>query len=106
MTAPHLSPVDIKLHKKRSELSIQWADGAETTLSGAQLRKYCACSRCRARNQIGTEILNDNNNIDNIALAGIAGLQVIFADGHDKGVFPWAYLRAIEAGKALEHLGG
>jgi len=104
MTEPGFSPVDIKLQKQRSELTIKWADGAETTFSGESLRKYCACSRCRARNLIGMALISDNSRIDNVAYSGIAGLQIIFADGHDKGVFPWAYLRAIDAGRALEHL--
>lgn len=104
MTNPSFAPIDIKLHKRRSELAITWADGAETIFSGQSLRTHCACSRCRARNLIGTPLISDNSSIENVAMAGVAGLQIIFADGHDKGVFPWAYLRAIDAGKALEHL--
>lgn len=104
MTDPSFAPVDIKLHKKTSELEIKWADGAESIFSGQSLRSHCACSRCRARNLIGTPLISDNTNIDNVAMAGIAGLQIIFADGHDKGVFPWSYLRAIDSGTALEHL--
>ncbi|MBA53054.1 MAG: hypothetical protein CMK89_01230 [Pseudomonadales bacterium] len=104
MTNPSIAPVDIKLHKKSSELAITWADGIETILSGQSLRAHCACSRCRARNLIGTPLISDNASIENVMMAGVAGLQIIFADGHDKGVFPWAYLRAIDAGNALEHL--
>ncbi|MAR91819.1 MAG: DUF971 domain-containing protein [Pseudomonadota bacterium] len=104
MIDPSIAPVDIRLHKTSSELSITWADGIETILSGVSLRAHCACSRCRARNLIGTPLINDNANIESVAMAGVAGLQVIFADGHDKGVFPWAYLRAIDAGRAVEHL--
>ncbi len=104
MSEQSLSPVDIKLHKKRSELFIKWADGDETTFSGSTLRTYCACSRCRARNQIGTMLITDNSNISDVQMAGIAGLQIIFGDGHDKGVYPWSYLRAIDADRALEHL--
>lgn len=104
MNEKSLHPVDIKLHKASAHVCIAWADGTETQLSGAKLRQYCACSRCRARSTVGTALVTDNTNIDNIQMAGIAGLQIIFADGHDRGVFPWAYLRAIEENRALEHL--
>lgn len=104
MTDRRLSPVDIKLHKASALVCIAWADGTETRISGAKLRQYCACSRCRARNTVGKALITSNTDIENIQMAGIAGLQIIFGDGHDRGVFPWAYLRAIEENRAQEHL--
>ncbi|MEE2730845.1 MAG: DUF971 domain-containing protein [Pseudomonadota bacterium] len=109
MNAPHMIesqavPMDITLHRQRSELEIKWSDGVAATLSGETLRSFCACSRCRARNRIGTPLISDNSHIDHVAMAGIAGLQIIFADGHDKGVYPWSYLQAIAAGNGLDHL--
>ena len=26
---------------------------------------------------------------------GVAGLQVVFSDGHRRGIFPWEYLRQL-----------
>ena len=104
MTDNSLDPIDITLHKASAELDISWADGSATRLSGAMLRQFCACSGCRARNLIGTRLITDNTAIADVQMAGIAGLQIIFGDGHDRGVFPWAYLRAIEAGRALQPL--
>lgn len=104
MSDNSLSPVDIKLHKASAQLDITWADGTESHLLGATLRQFCACSTCRARNIVGKSLITNNNTIDDVQMAGIAGLQIVFADGHDRGVFPWAYLRAIDEGRALEHL--
>lgn len=104
MYNPHLAPTDIQLKKASALLDIDWADGSHSQLSGLQLRQYCACSRCRARNRVGVSMVTDNNTIENLNLIGAAGLQIIFADGHDRGVFPWGYLRAIAEGRAREYL--
>jgi DUF971 family protein len=53
---------------------------------------------------IGTELITDSGRIKKINLMGSTGLQIIFADGHDRGVFPWAYLHAIANGAALDYL--
>lgn len=59
---------------------------------------------CRARNVVGVSLITESGDIDAIHLMGVAGLQVVFADGHDRGVFPWAYLRAIAEGQAMNHI--
>jgi DUF971 family protein len=37
-------------------------------------------------------------------LMGSTGIQVVFADGHDRGIYPWEYLYRIGQGEAMEYL--
>jgi DUF971 family protein len=99
-----LTPVEVRLKKLTSSLDITWADGEMSKIPGGSLRRHCACSGCRSRQLIGTELITDSGKIKKISLMGSTGLQIIFADGHDRGVFPWAYLHAIANGSALEFL--
>ena len=49
-------------------------------------------------------MITDNPSVSEIVLMGTTGVQIIFADGHDRGVYPWAYLQAIAKGTAEEYL--
>jgi DUF971 family protein len=49
-------------------------------------------------------LITDNPSVAEIVLMGTTGIQIIFADGHDRGVYPWAYLHAIAKGNAEEYL--
>jgi len=82
-------------------MRLRWPDGLETTLGAATLRNACRCAACTHSRRSGTQVLRDAD----IALRqavefGVAGLQLVFSDGHRRGIFPWEYLRqlAIEAG--------
>jgi DUF971 family protein len=72
LDAPH----SVKYKKQSEALELIWADGSKSSISGQALRRYCAM--------------------------GTSGIQVIFADGHDKGIYPWPYLQAIAANRAME----
>lgn len=104
MARQQSSPVKVHLKNTPSILNLTWSDGEKTEISGVSLRRFCACSGCRSRQVIGTEIITDSGEIQNIKLMGSTGLQIVFADGHDRGVFPWAYIYAIANGGALDFL--
>lgn len=97
-------PIQIELKKKSKVLELTWGDGEAMCISCAELRRFCACASCRARNIVGTLLVNESPDVDKVVMMGSVGLQIGFADGHDRGVFPWAYLRAIYQGRAAEHL--
>jgi DUF971 family protein len=90
-----LPPSSLTLNKSAQTLMLTWHDGESAEISAQQLRRYCACSSCRAARRVGMLLVTDQFAIDNIALMGNASLQIIFQDGHDRGIYPWGYLRAI-----------
>ncbi|MFT5691168.1 MAG: DUF971 family protein [Oceanicoccus sp.] len=95
-------PTDIQLQKESSILNITWSDKGVSQITGRQLRQYCACASCRARKVVGVQLVSDSSTIERLDVFGSSGLQVIFTDGHDRGVYPWRYLRAIADGRADE----
>ncbi|MGB0449861.1 MAG: DUF971 domain-containing protein, partial [Porticoccaceae bacterium] len=85
-----------------SLLELCWSDGAVDTISEQNLRRYCACSGCRAKKQVGVELVTDSATVVDLLPMGTTGVQIRFSDGHDRGIYPWAYLRAIAQGNARE----
>lgn len=96
-------PQKIRLHKQQAELEIIWQSGNRCRIPGSQLRRYCACSTCRAKQLVGIQLISDSAEINSIALMSNTGLQIVFADGHDRGIYPWDYLDAIARGIAQRY---
>ncbi len=97
-------PRRVTLSQCRSFLEITWSCGTVVRLGGQALRSYCPCARCRARQTLGMQLVTDDPRITALSLMGGSGLQITFADGHDRGIYPWIYLYAIGQGRAQEHL--
>ncbi|WP_313295458.1 gamma-butyrobetaine hydroxylase-like domain-containing protein [Pseudomonas sp.] len=75
-------------------LTLQWRDG-EAVISHVRLRGACPCSQCRAaRLQGRLPLVNEAVRIEQVVAQGY-GVQLMFSDGHDQGIYPWAYLRTL-----------
>lgn len=89
-------PVRINLHRKSKVVDIAWADGLVGQLSCLTLRRACACSGCTNAQQRGAITLLDADiGIDNLELHGVSAIQCHFSDGHNRGLYPWSYLREL-----------
>ncbi|MDR6710497.1 DUF971 family protein [Pseudomonas hunanensis] len=76
----------------QGELALQWADTVQV-ISHVRLRGACPCSQCRAgRLRGGIGVVRDDVRVERIEAQGY-GVQLVFSDGHERGIYPWRYLR-------------
>lgn len=93
---PTAPPTEVRLRRKLNQVEIAWPDGLSGSLSGLALRKACACSSCRRNRQLGTiSLLDADIAIDNLNIHGVSAMQFHFSDGHNRGLYPWSYLRQL-----------
>lgn len=89
------APQSIRNEPAQQQVSLVWNDGETSSLSWLLLRSACQCSGCRARRLKGTISLLDPDirvtTINNM----VYGIQLVFSDGHERGIFPWSYLRQL-----------
>lgn len=96
-----MRPTDIQTIGE--ELAIKWDDGIETFISLQSLRQYCPCAGCKGEMDVmgnlhkGPEIKLTPRSyillrIDNI---GGYGLQPVWGDGHNSGIFSYPMIRKI-----------
>ncbi len=87
-------PSAVSNRRGPGELALQWGDG-EQLISHARLRGACPCSQCRA-GRLGGRIalVDDSVRVERIEVQGY-GVQLVFSDGHDRGIYPWAYLKGL-----------
>ncbi|WP_307571216.1 DUF971 domain-containing protein [Pseudomonas fluorescens] len=90
-----MNPLAIGNSQDKGQLRLSWPDGREQRLDHAQLRRQCPCSQCRAFRLQGLTVQVDSR----VRVVGVNaqgyGVQLVFSDGHERGIFPWAYLAGL-----------
>jgi len=91
-----VTPTEIKLSRDKSKIIIRWPDGDKTELSALLLRQRCNSARSkRARIDCAEEPITELLTISEIRSVGLYAINIVFSDGHDRGIYPWSYLREL-----------
>lgn len=94
-------PREIRLTEERRCLDVIWEDGSASRLTAATLR---ARSRSAETVRAGIDglppALPGDLAITAVEPVGAYAVTLAFSDGHDRGIFPWPYLRALADGAA------
>ena len=93
-----IEPIQITEENDR-EISIKWSDDAETRYNAADLRRKCPCASC-VNEWTGEKMLDDAKipediSIKHTSIVGRYALNFHFSDGHDTGIFSFAFLRKV-----------
>lgn len=93
-----IEPLQI-IEESDREISIKWSDDAETSHNAFDLRRSCPCASC-VNEWTGEKILKDENinedlSLSHISIVGRYALNFHFSDGHNTGIFSFAYLRRL-----------
>jgi DUF971 family protein len=94
-----IRPVEITLHSASRQLELRYADGREVRFSHEFLRVFSPSAEVRGHSP-GQETLQiGKKDISLIRLEPIGhyALRLIFSDGHDSGLYSWAYLAELAA---------
>jgi DUF971 family protein len=95
------------LNEERTALVLDWADGALSVYPLTFLRAQCPCASCRTlRDQAGsaakdpfrvipTNLLQPNSEMAGVEPVGRYGMRIIWADGHNTGIYTFEYLREL-----------
>jgi DUF971 family protein len=96
-------PEVITLSRRGRCLRLRWLHGGEAEIEASLLRAKCRCSGClhAARGEHPQAGPGSDIAILELRQIGSTGLQAVFSDGHERGIYPWSYLSAI-AGIAPE----
>lgn len=98
MSAESVHPVDIVHHQASGQLDIGWSDGLQASMSSRTLRSACRCAACVKLRRDGLgPVSTDTLRMTELNPVGEFGLQLCFDDGHDRGIYPWPYLRELSS---------
>lgn len=84
-----------------SEITIEWSDGRASRYSAAKLRRVCPCAGCvdewTGEKRLDERSVPDDLAFDHISVVGRYALNFHFSDGHDTGIFSFAFLRDLSS---------
>jgi DUF971 family protein len=103
-TPSSITPTNLHL-KKTEALLVTWADGHTSNLPLRMLRKYCPCAGCQGeRDILGRTVLpivktsyDGPITATGAELVGNYALRIDWSDGHNAGIYTFAYLRQLDA---------
>jgi DUF971 family protein len=88
-------PDKVVVRASGSELVLVFAE-ATFAIGAPRLRAACRCADCRRERIDRDADLNaDGATIAEVRLVGDHALNIAFSDGHDRGIYPWSYLREL-----------
>ncbi len=97
-----IEPLQI-IEESDSSISIAWSDGKTSLFDAPQLRKACPCAGCvnewTGEKQLDVSTIADDLSFKQIGIVGRYALNFHFSDGHDTGIFSFAFLRQLSAGE-------
>ena len=102
------APAHLDLQRERG-LTIRWSDGTESFYPVAYLRRMSPSAESKElRRSLEANPLtvlpsapagDGPLTAEDLQLVGHYAVRIIFSDGHDTGLYSWAYLREIDPGR-------
>lgn len=96
-----IKPTNVTADRQKRELTIEWNDGQISTYSFAGLRAVCPCVMCQGGHEnmgrpadklLLQKAQDDELNLEAANPVGSYAIQFVWSDGHDSGIYTWAYL--------------
>lgn len=83
-----------ELNSDRTVLSLTWPDGTTSRLGADVLRRASRAASEIRRQADGVELVVEPGlRVAAAEPVGNYALRLFFSDGHDRGIYPWTYLR-------------
>lgn len=90
------APLSLSNSLSLQQVVVTWPNNDVQIISHQHLRGACPCAKCRAARIQGRIALVDVD-VKLIAMNPMGyGLQMVFSDGHDRGIYPWIYLYELQ----------
>jgi DUF971 family protein len=91
-----LEPIQIELVDDGSALALTWADRGRTSLGAVTLRRASRAATEIRRQFDGVALVTPPGlHLTAVHPVGNYALRLFFSDGHDRGIYPWSYLREL-----------
>jgi DUF971 family protein len=89
-------PEEIRLDADGRRLWLVWSTAIQAALPSALLRQRCGCAECRSARRRGPRVQPAADvRICAVQPCGPGAVQLVFSDGHSRGIFPFAYLASL-----------
>ena len=90
-------PVEIRLGKDRKTLNVRFDDGKDFALAAEYLRVLSPSAEVQGHSREQRVTVGGKTDVTVTAVDAVGNyaVRLTFADGHNTGIFSWAYLRRL-----------
>ena len=90
-----MNPTGITYHKTAKTLELSYADNVAMTLPAELLRVYSPSAEVRGHSESERVLQTGKKHVGITAIepVGNYAIRIVFDDGHDTGIYSWAFLR-------------
>jgi DUF971 family protein len=90
-------PVELRLIRETARLEIEFSDGASHSLPAEYLRVESPSAEVQGHSPSQKKIVSGRRKVRIVELepVGNYAIRLVFDDGHDTGIYSWAYLREL-----------
>lgn len=88
-------PVEVRRDAGDGVMRVSWSDGHVGGYPWTYLRGWCPCATCQGHSGDKRYIHTDNPQLAGISVVGKYALSLVWADGHDSGIYSYRYLREL-----------
>jgi DUF971 family protein len=94
-------PRPLEVHNLRDQglVRIAWSDGRTDDYAYDHLRGWCPCALCQGHGNERRFVRSVDPRLEGIEVVGKYALNLRWADGHDTGIYSYAYLRELAEGE-------
>ena len=75
-------------------LTLHWPD-SKSTIAADVLRVNCRCAPCESARRRGEPVASEGVRLVDARHVGHYALQLVFSDGHERGIYPFAHARSL-----------
>ncbi len=91
----NLEPVEVRHHRSRGVLAIDWSDGHISEFRLDYLRSWCPCAGCQGHAPVPRYLDLKGQSLAGIEAVGNYALMCRWSDGHDTGIWAFPLLRQL-----------
>ena len=90
-----MNPTNIVYHSASKTLELAYASGDPVTLPAELLRVYSPSAEVRGHSESERVVQTGKKHvgIESLEAIGNYAIRIVFDDGHDTGIYSWAYLK-------------
>ena len=90
-----MNPTGIVYHKSSKTLELSYAEGEPSVLPAELLRVYSPSAEVRGHSDAERVLQTGKKHVGVTAIepVGNYAIRIVFDDGHDTGIYSWAFLR-------------
>ena len=90
-----MNPTSVVYHSASKTLELGYAEGEPVTLSAELLRVYSPSAEVRGHSESERVVQTGKKHvgIESLEAIGNYAIRIVFDDGHDTGIYSWAYLK-------------